>query len=403
MGKVISQSKVKRKKIKKLKTKMEKSRQFSKLSAYFEKQLLIHFNYIPVNHSKRRQLVSYIALIIFISVTIKTIVFTLLPADNPILYYLGDATIEFGAIRTPLDCMLSIWTLGGLYCGLFLKYTNQSVKHQHWVRVNQLLNTKSPAEMKVIKLFLHQTQSNLILAFLVTVGLNIPLLFQCPPGFYSLNIVYLGLHGVAGFLVSAYAINFAFFFGLDMFFVARRFKSYYRSLKTLVRYKAISDFKRDTLIRRSVRHITSQLKQIIETYHFWEKLNHACFISSFINQSLILYLVFCSPTRQDLKIVLSVYGLLNCATGQSLHFISANYAQKQIDHAISQLHNANTKTSQIKTKLENLNFLEYVDQRKYFTIFGSLEYSSKNLVTVTIENAATLLLLVTNLGYRQIF
>ena len=306
------------------------SSQLTELSNYFEKQFLIHFNYI--GQSTKREIISYLALILFTGITIKTIVFTLLSPTNPLLYFIGDATINFGSIRTPLDLLLSIWTIAALYCGLFLKYTNWSVKYQHWVRVNSLLKPKSQFETKVIKLFLHQTQSNLILAFVLTVGLNCPLLFQCPPGFYTLNIIYMGLHGIAGFLVSAYAINFAFFFGLDMFFVAQRFNSYHISLRSLGRSTSISDSKRGILIRRSVKHITGQLKSIIVTYYFWEKLNHSLFVSSFINQSLILYLVFCTPTRKDLKTVLAIYGLLNCATGQSLHFISANYAQKKVSN-----------------------------------------------------------------------
>lgn len=304
------------------------SQQLTELSNYFEKQLLLHFDYI--GQSTKRKIVSYLSLIFFTLITIKTIVFTLLPPTNPLLYYLGDATITFGPIRTPLDLLLTIWTIAALYCGLFLKYTNWSVKYQHWVRVNSLLTSKNQFDIKVIKLFLHQTQSNLILAFVLTVGLNSPLLFQCPPGSYLLNIIYMGLHGIAGFLVSAYAINFGFFFGLDMFFIAQRFDSYHLSLRSLGNSADISNSKRDILIRRSVKHITNQLKSIVVTYYFWEKLNHSLFISSFINQSLILYLVFCSPTRQDLKIVLTIYGLLNCATGQSLHFISANYAQKKV-------------------------------------------------------------------------
>uniref|UniRef100_T1KCC7 Gustatory receptor n=1 Tax=Tetranychus urticae TaxID=32264 RepID=T1KCC7_TETUR len=373
---------------------------------YLAKQL-IHLNYLPVNVSKSSFLVLTCSLSLFIYFGAILKEFWLLfsdPSDDPIFYKLGAPTVSLGFIfHREISLILLLWLSGTLYCALFIKYTQYSKKHQSWIQSFVYLSPKasvSSLDKLIRKSFLLQTRIVLVFSVAGIALFQMITLSRCPTSLIAYCLFNYILNIFNAFLTAVYLGSTGCMFTFHCMMLGVTFNRLAKRVDKMINYLAINK-QTAKHINVYLHRVTKELRHLNGSKVFWEHLNSTIFLSTYLAQSVLLYLLFFVSVPFLMKCSFFLMAIVNFLGGQSIHFIAGHIAKVQIEKCLFQLNRLMFRRIPGPSKIKIIQVLEHTRGGKFNTIFSAVEYSLASLIMVTSENAVLFMLLIVNYSRRS--
>ncbi|XP_025016793.1 uncharacterized protein LOC112538937 isoform X2 [Tetranychus urticae] len=366
---------------------------------------LVDLTYLVTDESKSFKLFFPLSFAVCLTNMIKQLINLSQSEVTSLSYYLGDLTLVVGATRKHLTLIYFGWFSAAFTCSLALYVSQFKPSLQKWVSIgvifDQFGSTKvhphSGLPTIVHKYFIKLSHISYILGGLAAFLCGTPSLFIYPSQFIIYLVFWLLITAVGGLVVLGNAANFGPLFGFSVYLFGKHLTSEKDNLIVETKsYEKGEDW--NTIVANSMRSSTNQLKGLIESYQFWILVNQFLFLATYLAQFILLYLIFFVEVHKFLRISLIAFGVINFISGLSVHFWLGAYGQHKINQYCSQLRRALFTNGSIDMKLNIIIYLEHVETRYFFTIFGALRYSFFHFILVICENITNLLLLIASLA-----
>lgn len=318
----------------------------------FLRKLSIQLNYIPGGSTKIRKIFGFLSWLGVVEVALlcsRDSVLIFLDDDSDYIYIFGDFAAPAGKFRKQATLIFLLYLYGSLYSAIYLVRTQKSPKYQVWIKMFKAYDNRSWLNQKaeLHRLYWLTTRIELIYSISITISLiflSAVLTITFPPRFihYTLAHQLLNIHG--GYNSCSYwGISYLLFPSYGYLLGQRLDKISHNLNKCLeqinsnycVRHQIKSTTIRIGNIksvtpRKLINQLTKQLKQLHNACLFWSRISEPTFLISFINQALLLYLIFFVPMSTGFRCFLAVLGIFNFISGQCCHFFAGIYTQKKV-------------------------------------------------------------------------
>uniref|UniRef100_T1KEJ1 Gustatory receptor n=1 Tax=Tetranychus urticae TaxID=32264 RepID=T1KEJ1_TETUR len=374
----------------------------------FHRYLKYQFNSLNYLQTSESVQIKWFFPTTFIVITvslIKQLINLSLSEVNSFSYYIGDITLVAGHTRKHLTLIYFAWFFGGFGTVLTLYRSQFDRSLQKWARIGVIFEHLDSTQIHpysglptiVHRIFIHFCNGALIGAALASFLCVLPSFLIYPTKYLIYLIFWLILTVAAGSSVVCNGANFLLLFTASAYIFGRRVHEETLILVDKVAEKCESFQPLNSIIKHSVKRLTLILIHQIEEYKFWVILNQNGFLSTYNAQFILNYLIFFIDIPKFLRISLIIFTFINLAVGLSFNFLVCTYAQHKIHGYCSNLRQTLNENISIRTKLRTLIFLENVENRYFFVIFGALNYSTHHFIIILLENITNLLLLIASL------
>lgn len=321
------------------------------LSKFF-RRLSIQLNYIPGGSKQLRLIFSLLSWLGIVEVGLlcaRDIVLISLDDDSDWIYIFGDFAAPAGKFRKQATLIFLLYLCGGLYSALFLARTQNKVKYQEWAKIYSIFDSIGKKHNPNIGLTNRinwlTTRIEIIYSMSIVISLlllSVVLTVTFPPQFirYTLAHQLINIHG--GYNCSShwgvsYLLfpSYGYLLGQRMDKLTDQLDKFigltdYSPRHLMKRSTFMIDNRRKSTPRGLILKLTKQLKQLHKSCLFWSRISEPTFLISFINQALLLYLIFFVPMSTGFRFFLSVLGIFNFLSGQCYHFFAGIYTQKKV-------------------------------------------------------------------------
>ncbi|XP_053205441.1 uncharacterized protein LOC128389828 isoform X2 [Panonychus citri] len=324
-----------------------------------------------------------------------------------ISYYIGDLTLVAGSSRKPLTLLYLSWYVGTLNCCWILLRSHFQPKLKKWINFGELLehldstiiHPYTGIQTRYHRLFFRANDLYFYSGGVGAFFLTIPSFFIYPKQFIHYLVIWLTITVSHFVLIFSYAANFGVLFAFQAYYYGKQMIDEKNGLiDNLGAKKVCINREMITLIiNSSIKTSLVRLIGFIEGYRFWALLLETVFLATFIAQSIVLYMAFFVDIPTFLRIALVILAITNWICGLSLPFFFGSFSNQSIQKYCMELLKVlyNNTSNQVKIKI--INYLEHVEERQFFVLFGALNFSMFHFLMVLLEMSANLLLLIANL------
>lgn len=305
------------------------------LRNYFNYQL-VFIPYLQKNTPRghRNVLFSWIVLITSLCLITKFLITIVIDDESEWIYYLCDPFYKFIGARRALNFLLIQWLIAITSAQIFVKLSIKNPRKQRWIVVAEALEKGSfhghgPFNRE-LKLFNHFTRSQILGCLATTCFLTLPWFFWTDRSYWPFGIFWMIYHVYASVLIIAFGPNISNLEFFTLYLSGKYIESFMVELQTN------PETRRKT--SHHLREAISFLMELMDIFDFYRPFGNTAFISTFMAQVLVLYYVFFIELSSLIRIVFSVFLLLNFLAGQSTHFFFGSYTQGKVSLDFFQYH-----------------------------------------------------------------
>ncbi|XP_074602389.1 uncharacterized protein LOC141856043 [Brevipalpus obovatus] len=362
------------------------------LRNYFNYQL-VFIPYLQENGPRgdRSILFSWIVLITSLCLITKFLILIVINDESIWIYYLCDPFYKLIGARRALNFLLIQWLIAITLAQIFVKLSINDPRKQRWIVVAEALakgffHGHGPFHHE-LKLFNHFTRSQILGCLVTTCFLTLPWFFWTDRSYWAFGIFWMLYHIYASVLIIAFGPNIS-----NLGFFTLYLSGQY--IESFIEESEINSAKR----RKTSYHlkeVTYFFMELMDIFDFYRPFGNTAFISTFMAQVLVLFYVFFIELSSIIKVVFSVFLVLNFLAGQSTHFFFGSYTQGKIRSYLKSLLKV-AKHASPKESLHIVQVLEHLDNRHLFISLASLELSLKSFILTMVETGTFLMLLIAN-------
>lgn len=296
------------------------------LRDYLASQQIVvsYFPHPDPREQRRREIISWIIVLILFTFVCRTIVYLLLRSDNPLVVTLGDPNFLAKEARVALNLIYFLWNMMSLLIICYTKWTQRLPEKQKWMHgISEFFSSDKfrgeKTSRNALNYFKRYTRAQRTIAI-------VNAFFACLPFFFNTSTNYWpsGAFSAFHYTAVAYATSGLLCNSAPLFaFTYFMYGFYYNSLtkKINLRFKpTYSHLKEEILV----------FNQMLQTYQFFQPMNNIAFVGTFAARILILYYIFFTNLNIAFKIFFSLFLPLSDQSGQHLHFFSSSYALDRV-------------------------------------------------------------------------